>query len=55
VTRIENGVEKAVSEETLKESIVIEARGIIKGMPVVASWLSLDGKLFYVAIGHKIK
>jgi hypothetical protein len=55
VTRIENGVEKAVSEETLKESIVIEARGIIKGMPVVASWLSLDSKLFYVAIGHKIK
>jgi hypothetical protein len=55
VTRIENGVEKAVAEETLNESIVIEARGVLKGMPVVASWLSIDGKLFYVAIGQKIK
>jgi hypothetical protein len=54
VTGIENGVENAVSEETLKEAIVSEARGLIKGMPVVGSWLSLDGKLFYVAIGHRI-
>lgn len=55
VTRIENGVEKSVAEETLKESIVTEARGVIKGMPVVASWISLDGKLFFVAIGQQIK
>lgn len=55
VTRIENGVEKSVAEENLKESIVTEARGMIKGMPVVASWLSLDGKLFFIAIGQQIK
>lgn len=51
---IENGVEQGSSEEILEEKIIIKAKGIIKKMPEVASWLSKSGELYYVAIGKRV-
>jgi len=52
---IHNGTESGSSEETLDESIVTEAKGIVKGMPVIATWLDKTGQLYFLAIGKRIK
>lgn len=52
---VENGVERGVAIEELEEKIVIEARGVIKMMPQVASWMNKGGELYYIAIGKRLK
>lgn len=52
---IQNGIESGSSEETLNESIVIEAKGVVKEMPVVGTWLDKTGQIYFLAIGKRIK
>lgn len=52
---IENGVERGSSTEVLEEKIVMEARGVIKMIPQVASWMNKSGELYYIAIGKRLK
>ena len=54
-TSVKNGQETAGSEETLDEQIVTEAKGLIRGMPTVATWMNSDKNLYFVAIGIKLK
>lgn len=50
-----NGVETGTSQETLDETIIIAARGIIKNMPVVGTWMNQDETLFFTAIGKRLE
>lgn len=50
-----NGAESGSSQETLDESIVTEAKGVIKGMPVIGTWLDKTGQIYFLAIGKRIK
>lgn len=52
---VEDGVERGKSTEELEEKIVIEAKGIIKMMPEVASWMNKNAELYYIAIGKRLK
>jgi hypothetical protein len=52
---IQKGIEFGRSEETLDESIVIEAKGVIKEMPVIGTWLDKTGQIYFLAIGKRIK
>ncbi len=49
------GVEVASSETKLDESILTEAKGLLKGARPVGTWLNKDESLFFTAIGVKIK
>lgn len=51
----QNGVETGTSRETLDETIVTAARGVIKEMPVVGSWMNKEQTLFFIAIGKRLK
>jgi hypothetical protein len=51
----QNGVETGTSQETLDETIIIAARGIIKNMPVVGTWMNQDETLFFTAIGKQLE
>jgi len=51
---VRNGVESGISTETLEETIITKARGVIRGMPIVATWMNQDRTLFYAAIGGRI-
>lgn len=50
-----NGVEAGSSQETLEETIVMTAKGVVKEMPVVARWMNKDQSIFFTAIGKRIK
>ncbi len=52
---IQNGIESGKSEETLHESIVTEAKGVVKKMPVVGTWLDKTEQIYFLAIGKRIK
>lgn len=52
---IKNGKETAVVEETLTESVITQSKGIIKGMPLVGSWMDKTRQLAFFAIGKQIK
>lgn len=52
---IENGHEKAQSEEVLEEKIVTEARGIIREIAKIANWMDEKETLYYVAIAKRIR
>jgi len=52
---VENGVERGSSTEELEEKIVMEAKGVIRMMPQVASWMDKTGELYYIAIGKRLK
>ena len=54
-TEIEDGKESVLVEETLTESVIIKAKGVIKGMPLVASWMDKTSKIAFFAIGKQIK
>jgi hypothetical protein len=49
------GVEVASSETKLDESILTEAKGLLKGARPVGTWLNKDESLFFTAIGVKVK
>jgi hypothetical protein len=51
----QNGIETGASEETLDETIIASARGVITGMPVVGTWLNKEQTLFFTAIGKRLK
>jgi len=53
--RTVNGVEAGTSQETLDETIVMAAKGVIKEMPVVGRWMNSDESIFFTAIGKRIK
>jgi hypothetical protein len=55
VVRVENGKETAESEETLSEKVTTEARGMIRGMPVIGTWTDKDQTLYFLAIGKRIR
>jgi len=50
-----NGRESGMSEELLDEIIVTEARGVIKNMPIVATWMDKARQVYFIAIAKKIK
>ena len=52
---IKNGKETAVFEETLTESVIVQSRGIIKGMPLIGSWMDKGRQFAFFAIGKQIK
>ena len=54
-TKIENGRESAIVTETLDESIVTKAKGMIASMDVLGTWVSKDGSAYFMAIGKKLK
>lgn len=53
--QIENGKESALVTETLDETIVTKAKGIVASLEVIGTWTSLDGSMFFQAIGKKMK
>jgi len=54
-TGIKNGKETGSVEETLTESVITQSKGIIKGMPLVGSWMDKGRQLAFFAIGKQIK
>jgi len=53
-TTIENGKETGASEEVLTEKIILEAKGVLKNMPQIASWLNKEKTLYFLAVGKKL-
>jgi len=51
---VANGEEKGVSLSESMEMTESEAKAIIPGLPVIGTWMSKDGKMFYLAIGKII-
>ena len=51
----QDGVEIGSSAETLDETIVTRAKGIIRNMPVVGTWLNKDETVFFTAVGKQLK
>ena len=43
---IKNGVESGISQEVMNETVVTAAKGVIKNMPVVGTWMNPDQTLF---------
>ena len=48
---VENGAEKGISLSESLEITESRAKAIIPGLPVIGTWMSKDGGLFYLAIG----
>lgn len=48
---VENGVEKGISLSESLEITESRAKAIIPGLPMIGTWMSKDGGLFYLAIG----
>ena len=44
-----------IEGEELQEEIITAAKGVIRKMPQVASWMDKTGELYYVAIGRRLK
>ncbi len=53
--RISKDSESVSSEETLEETIVTSARGAVRGMPIVGSWMNGEKTVFFIAIGKRLK
>ena len=51
VITVENGVENGISLSESLEVTESKAKAIIPGLPVIGTWMSNDGGLFYLAIG----
>ena len=51
VITTENGVERGVSLSESLETTESQAKAIIPGLPVIGTWMSKDGSLYYLAIG----
>lgn len=51
----QNGIETGTLQETLDETIVTTARGVIKEMPIVGNWMNKEQTLFFIAIGKRLK
>ncbi len=52
---VHDGVESGITDQMLDETIVTEAKGLVKGLPVIASWLSKNGEIYFLALGKKLK
>jgi hypothetical protein len=52
VITIENGVEHGRSIAESLEITTSQAQGLVQEMPVVGTWRSPDGSLFYLALGR---
>jgi hypothetical protein len=50
-----NGAETGASQETLDETIVTSAEGIVRGMPVIGTWMNKDQSQFFTALGKRLK
>ena len=51
VVTIEDGVEKGASISVSLEITESRAKGIVAGLPVIGTWKSKDGAMFYLAVG----
>ncbi len=51
----DDGQEQTASLETTLETTSAQAEGFIRDLPVVGSWFSDDGQLFFLAIGAVCK
>lgn len=50
-----SGVETGASEETLDETIVTSARGVVREMPIIGTWMNKDQNQFFTALGKRLK
>ena len=48
-------VETGTTQETLDEIVITTAKGVIKGMPVVGTWMNQEQTLFFTSIGKRLK
>jgi hypothetical protein len=54
-TTISKGTESGSSEETLEETIVTLARGMLKEFGTVGTWMNKEKTVFFLAIGKRLK
>lgn len=52
---VHEGVVSGNTEEVLNETIVTEAKGSVKGLPVIGSWMSKNGEMYFLALGKRLK
>jgi len=50
----QGSLETGTSEETLDETIVTSAKGVVREMPVIGTWMNKDQSQFFTALGKRL-
>jgi hypothetical protein len=51
----QSGIETGATEESLDETFVTSADGVVREMPVIGTWMNMDQSQFFIALGKRLR